>query len=774
MLAARPPWAEMGAIGGVLTAAVQAQRAPLALVSNKSCYGHTEGAAGLTGLLLALAVQQKGLLPPLVNLRELNPHVASALGDWRSRHGLAAAVPRQAGPAPAAAAAAMGTEQLAGTSSFGMSGVNAHMLLSVPARLADRALPQRLRLPWQRQRHWPLPSPHALLARCLPIGDDSVGQPGAAVLFACELSSCRAAFLHDHCVSGRRLVPATALLELILAAGAALREDSAQSLPSLAGVAIQAHKLLSGAGPAGLLRCRVGTRTGAAELASADGTAHVRASFVAMESGGPAPAALAGSPSTLPMLGLRRAAEQAAGPARWYNFARLAASAADEAAWLAHPAAADAALHLSAVKVTGLTDSASRVPVGMAAVRAAPASRPGLGRQQWSASELPRLADSGGAAECSVRATLALGGCFTAAGLNARPLPAQKAAANAGKLTQQQEQQRFTYSIQWQAAAAATLSPSAGRAPWVHARGAGLSLTAPGQLHGGAASWAEALGGARTLCLLPDLGCRGGGVAAVAAAAGGVELLQRILACGRGGGVHAVGMDVATLPAAHGGSGSSTRTAASSAILAALVRVAAVEEPERGWGAASVCAQHPGFSAHYATLVAVGSAGAAAGNGAHGAHCDGGTLSLPVLLRQPMCAVPLRCCALCGAAAVLGALAPSGSLTHAPPLLRALQARPARAPPPLPGAPRQPEQPGASGCGWAGAAAARAGGPGSQGGGPQLQVRGCCEVYRAVGVQGTSCAVLPTRAFAPSRVVPAQRRAQRSGHVPRRGRAAWR
>lgn len=51
--------AEMGAIGGALSAsAAQPGHCVLALGSNKSCYGHTEGAAG-KGRLLGTA----GLLP---------------------------------------------------------------------------------------------------------------------------------------------------------------------------------------------------------------------------------------------------------------------------------------------------------------------------------------------------------------------------------------------------------------------------------------------------------------------------------------------------------------------------------------------------------------------------------------------------------------------------------------------------------------------------------------------------------------------------------------
>jgi len=52
----------------------------------------------------------------------------------------------------------------AGTSSFGMSGVNAHMLLTTNHSLA-RALHAAVVLPWRRARYWPSPFVHSL---CIP------------------------------------------------------------------------------------------------------------------------------------------------------------------------------------------------------------------------------------------------------------------------------------------------------------------------------------------------------------------------------------------------------------------------------------------------------------------------------------------------------------------------------------------------------------------------------------------------------------------------------
>ncbi len=70
---------------------------------------------------------------PVLHLSTVNPYIDSTLGDWHKKHGLAAAVPRQAGPAPqlasAPGAAAAASPAAVGTSSFGMSGVNAHVLM---------------------------------------------------------------------------------------------------------------------------------------------------------------------------------------------------------------------------------------------------------------------------------------------------------------------------------------------------------------------------------------------------------------------------------------------------------------------------------------------------------------------------------------------------------------------------------------------------------------------------------------------------------------------
>ena len=64
----------------------------------QACYGHTEGAAGTTGLLLAVESMTKPSAVGIMCLRDMNPYVSAAVADWAKRAGLAPMLPRQLGP----------------------------------------------------------------------------------------------------------------------------------------------------------------------------------------------------------------------------------------------------------------------------------------------------------------------------------------------------------------------------------------------------------------------------------------------------------------------------------------------------------------------------------------------------------------------------------------------------------------------------------------------------------------------------------------------------
>lgn len=94
-------------------------RAPdhaLLLGSIKTNYGHTEGAAGIAGLLKAILALQHGEIPPHLNFNTPSTRVA-----WQS---LPIEIVSKTRPWPAG-----DTPRIAGVSAFGIGGTNAHLLV---------------------------------------------------------------------------------------------------------------------------------------------------------------------------------------------------------------------------------------------------------------------------------------------------------------------------------------------------------------------------------------------------------------------------------------------------------------------------------------------------------------------------------------------------------------------------------------------------------------------------------------------------------------------
>ena len=110
---------EVGALGAVFGPSHR-PTAPLYIGSVKTNIGHLEASAGIAGLLKVVLAMQHETLPPHLHFRDPNPHIA-----WSA---FPIAVTQQARPWPTAS-----QPQLAGVSSFGFSGTNAHVILeSVP------------------------------------------------------------------------------------------------------------------------------------------------------------------------------------------------------------------------------------------------------------------------------------------------------------------------------------------------------------------------------------------------------------------------------------------------------------------------------------------------------------------------------------------------------------------------------------------------------------------------------------------------------------------
>ena len=88
---------------------------PLLIGSVKTNVGHLEAAAGVAGLLKMVLSLRNGLIPPHLHLQQPNPHI-----PWAD---LPVAVPTTLTPWPGDG------PRLAGVSSFGFSGTNAHVIL---------------------------------------------------------------------------------------------------------------------------------------------------------------------------------------------------------------------------------------------------------------------------------------------------------------------------------------------------------------------------------------------------------------------------------------------------------------------------------------------------------------------------------------------------------------------------------------------------------------------------------------------------------------------
>jgi acyl transferase domain-containing protein/SAM-dependent methyltransferase len=106
---------EVNALAAVLSEGRNVAQ-PLAIGSVKTNIGHLEAAAGIAGVVKAVLALQRGEIPPHLHLERLNPYV-----DWQS---IPIIVPTVVTPW-------LPTDglRLAGVSSFGFSGTNAHLIL---------------------------------------------------------------------------------------------------------------------------------------------------------------------------------------------------------------------------------------------------------------------------------------------------------------------------------------------------------------------------------------------------------------------------------------------------------------------------------------------------------------------------------------------------------------------------------------------------------------------------------------------------------------------
>src|SRR5262249_50639333 len=111
---------EVGALVAVFAPDRPADR-PLVIGSGKTNIGHLEAAAGVAGLIKAALVLHRAEIPPHHHFRHPNPNI-----PWDQ---LPLVVPTRRTPWPRG-----DSPRMAGVSSFGMSGANAHIVLEEASR----------------------------------------------------------------------------------------------------------------------------------------------------------------------------------------------------------------------------------------------------------------------------------------------------------------------------------------------------------------------------------------------------------------------------------------------------------------------------------------------------------------------------------------------------------------------------------------------------------------------------------------------------------------
>ncbi|KAK9834736.1 hypothetical protein WJX74_008822 [Apatococcus lobatus] len=480
---------EVGALAGVLKTR---QGAPqqVTLSSNKACYGHTEGTAGITGALLALTSLQQQTHTPILNLRNLNPYVEAAFGDWASHGGVPATAPRQLMPGTDLSTHDSAQEDMshqqpaAGTSSFGMSGVNAHMIMSPDTSSAHARRMQdggtRKQFPgtaFQRKRFWGAPRAHAMLAHFMK----QFGNGQADAVFQARLDAPRLAFLWDHGVMGRSLLAGAAMLEAALAAAGAIAsaDEAAASKAAISDASIMAPCILPKIGE-GHINCHMSLRTAKLEVRSSS-QLHLSGSTAQSKPSAPSSTSKQ-SPDKMPatvsnhasflyhILGIQHADQRAAyalstaaaaeftAAAMGCKIGHLSMPRQELVGFMSHPAMADASIHLAAVPEID-RHPATHVPVGMGCVMEAPDAPPASCWSIANCSSPSSLSSTSSVmsirmqrAEMSVGTSVpsvasAAGSAYIIQGLTTKPMTGGRPAASQDAT---QDADKITFDVQWQ------------------------------------------------------------------------------------------------------------------------------------------------------------------------------------------------------------------------------------------------------------------------------------------------------------------------------------
>lgn len=235
----------------------------LELSAAKSHMGHAEPAAGGVGLQRALVSLLSNAVVGTLHLSAVNPYVVGALESGK----MTAWMPR--GPSTVADWLPLGGAAT-GISGFAFQGTNAHVVVSRGAVNTQLAMRAPRALEFRHQAHWFMPLSHFLAESCH-------ANPWQGQAFVeCALSRSPLAYLWDHVVKERPLLPGTCMLEAAYAAFQLVAFPGSGRM-ALTGCAIQAPLILgaiTGAAAPPVLHCAISLKSGGLELVSGSGSVH--------------------------------------------------------------------------------------------------------------------------------------------------------------------------------------------------------------------------------------------------------------------------------------------------------------------------------------------------------------------------------------------------------------------------------------------------------------------------------------------------------------------
>ncbi|MBI9089235.1 MAG: SDR family NAD(P)-dependent oxidoreductase [Desulfobacterium sp.] len=195
----------------------------LVVGSVKTNIGHLEAAAGVAGMIKTILALQHKVIPPHLNFKTPNPNI-----NWQ-------ALPMKV-PVTCRAWPDDSPRSIAGVSSFGMSGTNAHVILEASPQADSLTRTGDINPGYQRERYWvaanlagqgpsPLKVPsfdHSLIGHS-PIGHPLIGQRLRLPLsydlrFEAILTPDQPHYIKDHLVFGKTVVPGASHLTAVLTA----------------------------------------------------------------------------------------------------------------------------------------------------------------------------------------------------------------------------------------------------------------------------------------------------------------------------------------------------------------------------------------------------------------------------------------------------------------------------------------------------------------------------------------------------------------------------